>query len=648
MQIEINSPSVVDVDISGLFRYDGYSKYQTVKPALTKPAEILSLFYSIAPASWETVFTGIVSEFSFANNTGYDLSIGRYRTVAFRFGTGTKTVTIQTDVNVIRKNEWNAVQVDFRGDLGTVTITVNGDIAQEDKIDIGTKIMPANVEKRFGCNYDRDIIGDGLMVRNVFDGYITEQNAHGKVSFAPSRDLKDEVNHPVFHAEPVEKWMNEPHGPVYYNGKYHLFYQSNPHGPYFNNLCWGHWVSEDMINWENLTTAIDPEFGTVSPDGCWSGSSIIGPDGTPFIFYTACDNAKNPNQMVAVARPDDLSDQNLTSWSKDANAIITQEKGAMLLGEFRDPFIFQESGKYWCLVGTGDNSTAAGNAGVYCAKDDSFSAWEYKGFVMDYDYIPTVGHDWELPVLLPIKGGSVEVTHILSVCACRLEKGYPVKTYYWLGKFDNETGKFIPKDVMPHAIDENALCIGGTGFVTPDGRSVLFLIAQGMRSSDADGAAGYAHCASLPLDIWVENDELRIKPIDEVKSLRKEIILTLQDANEEQVNQAFADIKNNEFEILMELPNADFTIFWGAKTLSYYKDNSDFGFRADEYSGNAAAVKVNGDTITLRIIVDRSVVECFFDEQSYCATRVYTKNELARTVSIMTDSVIKSLTVHKI
>ncbi len=641
-------PAVSDVDTSVLFRYDGYSRYQTAEAALSKPTEVLSLFYSIAPASWETVFTGIVSEFSAADHAGYDLSTGRYRRVAFRFGTGTKTILVQTGANVLHKNEWNTVQVDFRGDLGTVTITVNGEIAQEVKIDAGIKIVPANVEKRIGCNYDRDIIGGGLMIRNVFDGYITERHAQGKVSIAPSKELKYEVNHPVFHAQPVEKWMNEPHGPIYYRGKYHLFYQSNPHGPYFNNLCWGHWVSEDMVHWENLSTVLDPEFGTVSPDGCWSGSSVIGPDGTPLIFYTAGDDGKSPNQMVAVARPEDLSDPDLTRWSKDAKAVITQEKDVMLSGEFRDPFVFQENGSYWCLVGTGDAATSAGNAGVYLAKDGNLTQWEYKGFLMDYDYIPMVGHDWELPVLLPIKGGSADITHILSVCACRVESGDPVKTYYWLGRFDAETGKFIPKDITPRAIDENALSIGGTGFVTPDGRTVLFLITQGMRSSDADGAAGYAHCASLPLDVWVENDELRVKPIEEVKGLRKETILTLRDSNEEQVNQALAGLNNGEYEILMELPDTDFTLFLGNKTLSYYKDSSDFGFRSDAYSGKAADVKVNGDTITLRVIIDRSVVECFFDEQCYCASRIYTNNTLARTASIMTDGIVKSLTVHKL
>lgn len=636
------------MNTSTLFRYDGYSKFQTEAGALTEPTEVLSLFYCIAPASWETVYTGIVSEFSSANKAGYDLSIGKYRTVAFRFGTGAEIITVQTRENIIQKDEWNTVQVDFRGDFGTVTIMVNGQIAQKMKIAIGTKIVQANVDKRIGCNYDSDIVGGGLMVRNVFDGYITEQSAQGKVSFAASRDLSDEMNHPAFHAAPIEKWMNEPHGPFFYNGKYHIFFQSNQHGPYFNNLSWGHWISEDMVKWDNLPLIIEPEFGTVSPDGCWSGSSVLAPDGTPLIFYTAGDDTKSPNQMVAVARPDNLSDPNLTNWSKDEKAIITQDQDLMIPDEFRDPFVFQENGQYWCLVGTGVKATSAGNAAVYQAKNDSLSEWEYKGFLMDYDYTPSVGHVWELPVLLPLKSTNKNITHILTVCACRVENGDPVKTYYWLGKFDAETGKFLPTDMTLRAIDENALSIGGTGFVAPDGRTVLFLIAQGKRSSDADGAAGYAHNAAFPLELWVENDEIRIRPIEEVTSLRKDVVTSLHDASAEQVNRALADVKGNEYEIVMELSNADFTLFIGKKTLSYYTGSSDFGFRGDEYLGKASVINVVGDTVTLRVIIDRSMVECFLNEQAYCATRVYTRNNRVHAVSILMDGVIKSLTIYEL
>ena len=33
--------------------------------------------------------------------------------------------------------------------------------------------------------------------------------------------------------------------------KYHLFFQSNSIGTYWRNICWGHLISDDMVNWKD-------------------------------------------------------------------------------------------------------------------------------------------------------------------------------------------------------------------------------------------------------------------------------------------------------------------------------------------------------------------------------------------------------------
>lgn len=59
--------------------------------------------------------------------------------------------------------------------------------------------------------------------------------------------LTDDYTRTQFHGGPYQFWMNEPHAPVYYNGKYHLFFQQNMSGAYWRNICWGHLVSGDVI-----------------------------------------------------------------------------------------------------------------------------------------------------------------------------------------------------------------------------------------------------------------------------------------------------------------------------------------------------------------------------------------------------------------
>ena len=40
---------------------------------------------------------------------------------------------------------------------------------------------------------------------------------------------------PRYHFRAPAQWMNDPNGPIFHRGWYHLFYQTNP----FDEQCWG-------------------------------------------------------------------------------------------------------------------------------------------------------------------------------------------------------------------------------------------------------------------------------------------------------------------------------------------------------------------------------------------------------------------------
>jgi hypothetical protein len=60
---------------------------------------------------------------------------------------------------------------------------------------------------------------------------------------------------PQFHLLRAKNWMNDPNGPIYWQGRYHMFFQYNPGAAVGGDMHWAHAVSEDMIHWRHLPIA---------------------------------------------------------------------------------------------------------------------------------------------------------------------------------------------------------------------------------------------------------------------------------------------------------------------------------------------------------------------------------------------------------
>src|SRR6516225_5850599 len=68
---------------------------------------------------------------------------------------------------------------------------------------------------------------------------------------AEGTDLSRDPLRPEYHLLPPHNWMNDPNGPIWWRGKYHLFYQLNPNAAVWGDMHWGHAVSPDMVHWRH-------------------------------------------------------------------------------------------------------------------------------------------------------------------------------------------------------------------------------------------------------------------------------------------------------------------------------------------------------------------------------------------------------------
>ena len=93
-----------------------------------------------------------------------------------------------------------------------------------------------------------------------------------------TQPLYDEALRPQLRFSQMRGWNNDPNGMVYYDGEYHLFWQSNPFGPKWANMFWGHAVSKDLVRWEELPVALYPRV--MAAGHCFSGSANVDENNT--------------------------------------------------------------------------------------------------------------------------------------------------------------------------------------------------------------------------------------------------------------------------------------------------------------------------------------------------------------------------------
>ncbi|WCJ36490.1 Acid beta-fructofuranosidase [Euphorbia peplus] len=137
-----------------------------------------------------------------------------------------------------------------------------------------------------------------------------------------------------YHFQPEKNWMNDPDGPLFYMGWYHLFYQYNPDSAIWGNITWGHAVSTDLIHWLYLPFAMIPDQW-YDINGVWTGSATLLPDGQIMMLYTGDTNASV--QVQNLAYPANLSDPLLLDWVKyPGNPVLVPPPG-IENDEFRDP-----------------------------------------------------------------------------------------------------------------------------------------------------------------------------------------------------------------------------------------------------------------------------------------------------------------------
>lgn len=597
-------------------------------------------------------------------------------------------------INALPLYEWSHIAVSFDGKTGYIGLFYNGapsyeaiipDLAEtrlissEDPLYIGRYTNPV---QEFGISRqlvsglldEVKIYNASLSPKEITEVYADTDTAEGH----PALDWQDialdnsvyegDRYRPQYHGLPPAVWMNEPHSPFYYNGKYHVFYQHNPSGPYWSQIRWAHIVSDDMIHWEYVKDAVVPTAG-ICPEGVWTGGACIGPDGTPWLAITAGTNTSSwSGQNVAFAHAADPDDPYLVDWIVEDKVTITQpaDDSQGERDQFRDPFVWYDDGVYYMMVSTSIPGKG-GSANVYTSTD--MREWESRGYLYECDYnlYPEQGAHWECVVMLPVSTADGSQTkYILFDCPQYTVDGYTVECYYWIGTFDKENCRFIPDDHKPRLFDmgrgvftgQNGYCFlteedkaaGKTSY--EQGRTVIYAIAQGKDAGTAQNYyAGWAHNFAIPLELRLSDDgnEIIREPIKELQSIRQETLYSYEGEGKtaDAINSEISSIRGDLLEIRATFTvaptAADYSggisVRYNPNTVNLQTERTDILFtNAGVYIDRSQSSLLDYVTKTpshtwentsrefsVIILLDRSMLEVYVNGVMSFTTRIYPK-----------------------
>ena len=224
-------------------------------------------------------------------------------------------------------------------------------------------------------------------------------------------DAQEPLVRPLIHFTAQRGWINDPNGLVYHDGRYHLFFQYNPMNTRWQNMSWGHAVSEDLLHFTQKEEALYPdENGTM-----YSGCGLVNergmldlPKEALLFYYTAAGGGNRWSK-------DKLFTQRIAYSTDGGETLVKLPKEAIgvIEPDSRDPKIFwhEETGAYIMVLWLCENKF-----GFF--RSENLKDWEMTDSI-------DLADAWECPDLFRLACGDESIWVFTSADG-----------FYYLGQFD--------------------------------------------------------------------------------------------------------------------------------------------------------------------------------------------------------------------
>ena len=411
---------------------------------------------------------------------------------------------------------------------------------------------------------------------------------------------------PSYHHTPLYGWMNDPNGMFYKDGEWHLFYQYNPYGSLWENMTWGHSVSKDLIHWESLPMAIEPDaVGTI-----FSGSCVVDKNNTAgygkdavIAFYTSAAEAQTQSMAYS-------TDGGRTFKKYEKNPIITSNAP-----DFRDPKVFwyEGTGRWIMMLAVGQEMQIWSSANLKDWQKESCFGSEYGNH----------SGVWECPDMLKIGEK--------WVLLCNINPGGPFggsATQYFVGDFD---GKKFTCESMPKVT--KWLDYGKDHYATvsfsnaPDGRTTVLAWMSNWQYANQVPTKQFRSANSIARDLGLfkdgEETYVSVTPSKEMFAVRGTKVKKPTSTCE-----IIVDVKGTMELILSNAKNEQVVMTYDSQKQTFAMDRTKSG--ECSFSEAFAATTVaptHGNLKQIRVFIDNSSIEAFASDGKMAMTNLVFPSE---------------------
>lgn len=469
------------------------------------------------------------------------------------------------------------------------------------------------------------------------------------ITRAYQEELIRDPYRPRWHiAFPSDNGMpGDPNGAFFADGVYHLMYLYR--NSETDGFHWGHLSSLDLLHWRQHADALSV-YG--DDKGAYSGGAFVDRDGTAYLTFWKFGGQKDPvgerdGVAIAFSKPPyeffERMGQVAIPSTKLRGVTDFEINGEVIHTSCGDPsniwiadgFYYLQTGNKPLLDRFGRGAKAEARymgdfTDLFRSKD--LEKWEYVGRFYENDRKgvdgrPDVTEDAMCPSFLPLY--DKKVFGAFTGKYLQLFISHNRGCQYYVGEMDGE--RFLPENHGRMSWNHEAY-FAPEALIDDQGRQILWVWIRDNLDDDFKRFS-WSGIFSAPRVVWWENEELRMAPPEELDRLQYQKMVyekedgravRVYDGESFRIKGSFLGETRCGLRVRVSEDGREFTeIYYSPEEGCLVVDATKSGAEGSRVRECAPFSLREGETLSLDVMVDHSVVEVYANDRQAISFRIY-------------------------